>query len=252
VQDINPADWLRRQYLQRRQKNPAYSLRAFGRHAGIPHSRISEIFAGKRPLTARMLTRATDYLGVDPESRRLLLQQAQGARRGGPAPVVDSYREVDEFRSVSEWYHTAILSLIETKKFRSEPVWIARRLGITTAEVNDALERLQRLGLVEVVRGQLKLCESHTTTGNDIPSAAVRASQKQSLEQAIAALEDVAIELRDISAVTMAVDLKKLPAAKQLIRQFRRQLAALLETGQRTEVYNLNIQLVPVTKPEQH
>jgi hypothetical protein len=50
--------------------------------------------------------------------------------------------------------------------------------------------------------------------------------------------------------MTMAIDPRKLPLAKTLIREFRFRLAELLETGNRTEVYNLNVQLVPVTKKE--
>ena len=33
-----------------------------------------------------------------------------------------------------------------------------------------------------------------------------------------------------------------------MIREFRRELACFLEAGEKDEVYNINIQLVPVTK----
>ena len=37
--------------------------------------------------------------------------------------------------------------------------------------------------------------------------------------------------------------------AKEKIAHFRREMAGLLEIGTKTEVYNLNIQLVPVSYP---
>ncbi|MGZ3740999.1 MAG: DUF4423 domain-containing protein, partial [Bdellovibrionota bacterium] len=64
------------------------------------------------------------------------------------------------------------------------------------------------------------------------------------------AIEAVPTEERDITSMTMAIDPRRLPLAKTLIRKFRFRLADLLETGDRTEVYNLNVQLVPVTKKD--
>ena len=48
-------------------------------------------------------------------------------------------------------YHYAILELVRLKEFRPDSRWIARMLGITTDEVNIALNRLIRLGLLEMV-----------------------------------------------------------------------------------------------------
>jgi hypothetical protein len=48
--------------------------------------------------------------------------------------------------------------------------------------------------------------------------------------------------------MTMAIDPKKLPQAKERIRDFRRGLSEFLESGNRSEVYRINIQLMPVTK----
>jgi hypothetical protein len=46
------------------------------------------------------------------------------------------------------------------------------------------------------------------------------------------------------------VDSRRLPAAKQAIRQFRRQLAQILEEGKKDAVYQLSIQLIPLTQTE--
>jgi hypothetical protein len=46
----------------------------------------------------------------------------------------------------------------------------------------------------------------------------------------------------------MAIDKRKLPNAKKMIRKFRRELCAYLEIRRvRDEVFNLDVQLVPVT-----
>jgi hypothetical protein len=56
------------------------------------------------------------------------------------------------------------------------------------------------------------------------------------------------LESRDVTSITLAVDPGKLRLASEAIKRFRRELAGLLETGQRTEVYHLNIQLIPITQ----
>jgi uncharacterized protein (TIGR02147 family) len=83
--------------------------------------------------------------------------------------------------------------------------------------------------------------------GNGLDSQALRISHRQSIEQAVVSLNETPLDLRDISSITMAIDLKKLPMAKKIIQEFRHKMADVMEAGNQTEVYNLNIQLVPVS-----
>jgi hypothetical protein len=53
---------------------------------------------------------------------------------------------------------------------------------------------------------------------------------------------------RDFTTVTMAIDKRKLSTAKELIRKFEDELSDLLESGHRTDVYRLSVQLFPFTK----
>lgn len=53
---------------------------------------------------------------------------------------------------------------------------------------------------------------------------------------------------REFTFITMAVDKSKMIEAKTMIREFRDKLCAYLEEGEKTEVYELAIQLFPRTK----
>jgi hypothetical protein len=68
------------------------------------------------------------------------------------------------------------------------------------------------------------------------------------LLQALEALEDVPLESRDQSSMTMAIDPSLLPEAKAKIRDFRRSLCAFLQENARpkSEIYQLSISLFPV------
>ncbi len=98
----------------------------------------------------------------------------------------------------------------------------------------------------------LEKTSKNVTTTHDVQSAALQLSHKQNLELAALALDEVAIEHRDITSITMAIDAKKLPLAKAMIKNFRRQLSEFLESGNKNEVYNLNVQLFPLTKRKGH
>ncbi|MCX6123326.1 MAG: DUF4423 domain-containing protein [Proteobacteria bacterium] len=262
-QDLDPIGWLRSEYARRRSANPQYSLRAFSKKLGVAAGRLTEIFDGKRQLTSSMGKLIAGGLEMEPKEVNEFIAAIERARvdnrrkrpakpadyllRQGAQAVYDQL-SADEFHLVSDWYHFAILNLIATNDFRSDNGWIAKRLGITSTEVEVAITRLERLDLLRTVKGKLQRIKGPVTTTNDVPSAALKISHKQSLEQANAAIDDVAIDLRDVTSMTMAVNLRKIPEAKKIIREFRRNLAALLEEGQKEEVYNLNIQLIPITK----
>lgn len=52
--------------------------------------------------------------------------------------------------------------------------------------------------------------------------------------------------------MTMAIDISKLDKARELTRKYRREMCALLENGEQTQVYNLGIQLSPISKKQEN
>jgi uncharacterized protein (TIGR02147 family) len=73
---------------------------------------------------------------------------------------------------------------------------------------------------------------------------------EQSLDLAKESLFRDDVKKRDFTTVTMAIDPKKLSMAKERIRKFEDELSDLLESGHRTEVYRLSMQLFPLSKVE--
>src|SRR5690606_39104868 len=107
----------------------------------------------------------------------------------------------------------------------------ASRLGISVSEARFACERLIRLGLVVVGEdGQWRQGPMNiTTTGNPFTAAAFRRLQSQILGQAAQAMEQVPMELRDQSSMTMAIRQSQIEDAKKKIRDFRREFCADLQ-----------------------
>lgn len=252
----NPIDWLRNEYSERRSRNPRYSLRAFAAHLGISSGPLTEILLQKRELTARQAEVFAKKLEFSPEERDALLkliENKNSTKRRKKTLIkfakvgLGNALSEDTFRFIADWYHFAILSLLLTHDCKSEPKWIGERLGISATEVRLALDRMKKLGLIEKTKLGWKNKGPLSTT-TEVPSKALRRFHRQVLEQAAASLEEVPLEMRDITSMTFAMNMEKMSEAKKLIRKFRTNMAFLLEEGKTTEVYRLNIQLVPVTK----
>lgn len=247
---MTPNRWLLGVYESRCRQRPRYSLRSFAKTLALPPGRVSEFFAGKRRLTSAMAERISDRLGLAPSERSELMQMVIASKPSSQL-ATSSPGELltdDQFSAIADWYHFAILSLMEVPDFRDEPAWIGRRLGIAPQLATAALARLERLQLIRHNGSRWVLTKRNLATPDDITSAALRHSHRQSLVQALAALDEVPVEWRDISSITFTVAKNKIPKAKKMIRDFRRSFAEAMERGTSEEVYNLCVQLVPVTK----
>lgn len=234
-----------------------YSLRAFAGDLGMHPPRLSEILNEKKGLSLKAAGSVSSKLALSHDETEYFCDLVQHAHAKSPEQkrvasvrlsknrASDPYKLLkdDAYRSISEWYHYAILELTFTEEFQNDSNWIASRLKISPVQAKLALERLKRLKLLREVDGKLKKVDAHVTTSMDIPSTAIRKTTSELLKKAASALEIQKIEDRDFSTLTMAIDKSKIPAAKEMIADFRRRLCDFLESGQQQDVYCLSIQL---------
>lgn len=238
--------WLQKQFTDRCQKNPRYSLRAFAGLLGVDASTVSQILSGKRSPSKKGLLSICEKLSATPKDLKVL----------GVLPITegsdDFYQlSVDTFSVLADWYHFAILELTYVSGFQSDAKWISQQMGISIVEAKTAIERLLRLNLLNQKNG--KFFKTHETVTNHTglnTSVARKTLQKQIVTKALAAIDEVPQEDKDITSVTMAIDPKNLDIAREMIKNFRRELCTLLEDGEQSRVFNLAIQLYPISKKE--
>lgn len=244
--------FLQSELVRRTKQNPKYSLRAFARFLGVQSGYLSNVLRGERRVTGQVIQKFGLKLGLSPKE----LEKFEKGLAGYSSPAdiqTAEYKQMayDHFKVISDWHHFAILELALIKDFNPTAKWISKVLGISLIEAQDAIERLIRLRYIEVKQnGSWLLMDGNTTTlGTEATSSALRKVQRQFLEMAILALEEVPIEKRDQTAMTMAIDSTLLPQAKEKITKFRRELCSFLESGKkRDSVYQLSVSLYPVTK----
>lgn len=232
-----PLSVIANEFARRVERNSHYSLRSFAKSLGISHSLLSLILSGKRAVSKKVWFKLVSELGI--ASVKTPLEKA-------------SFNQIDldTFALLADWYHYAILNLLEVENSPVNEKNISARLQITRAEAGMALLRLGRLGLIRKEKGRWKRCSSPIKVENEISTAATRKHHRQVLEKGLDSLENDSFELRDFSSVTLAIDPKLIPLARKRIRDFRRELMQELESkGSRSEVYHLAVQIYPVSKP---
>lgn len=245
---------LRNQLFDYQKKNPAFSLRSFAKKLQVSPSSLSEILNGKRNISKKLAIRILSRLGSDPKDQNKIIQLFEYSKISSQTdqPKTKKYLELssDQFQTLSQWQHFAILALTETKGFIADPSWISGRLGLSLGEVEQALDRLHRLGLIEWNRTKklLKVTNGPLTTSDDISDLAVRQSHFEDLKMAAQKLDDIEVDDRDFTSITVAIDKSKMKEAKTMIREFQDKLSAFLETGKQTEVYKICFHLFPLTQ----
>lgn len=245
------SQYLHEIFERRRNRNRRYSLRAFARDMNVNPGRLSEIFSLKYAPGHQVAEKMVAALKLDGsecdrfwgvlQAHNTLFRETCGAR-----VLTEAAAEI-----IVDFDHYSLMNLMGTDDYCADPKWAADRLGISSKKVIEMLDRLILFGLIKMdSSSRYVMTDGKLTTTQDIPSQCLKEAHKRLLLHALDSLENIPVEFRDITSITFALDRKNLSEAKDLIRDFRRRMAALSESGLKNEVYNLNIQLVPVTKVE--
>jgi transcriptional regulator with XRE-family HTH domain len=142
---------LQAEFAARRAKNARYSLRAFAAFLDADHSSIAQILRGSRPIPASSIRAWARKLGFGPEEAAVYIAAEHVASADDSARALQLRHWTAEALAVmSEPAHFEILRLTHEPEFRADSRWVARRAGVSADEVNLAITRLLRLGLMEM------------------------------------------------------------------------------------------------------
>lgn len=125
---------------------------------------------------------------------------------------------------------------------------MARRLGLTVQVVQEAWNRLLRLGYIEQKGNQVIRRHPNLRTTDGLMDLSIRKSHLEDLKLIEKSLLDVPLDLRDNTSCCFVIDKKDLPKAKEMIRIFQRQFLAEIGKDTGDEVYKMSIALYPLTQ----
>lgn len=243
---------LQAELARRCSTNPAYSLRAFARDLEIDHSTLSQLLRGKRALTAPTIEALAPFFGLDAAAvdRYARFERSAGVVGDANEEQMSSLAH-DAAELLSDWRHFAILELLRLRDFKPDSRWIARVLGASVDEVNLALHRLIRLGLLRMDAPDhwVDLCGDLVVSRDDFGQAAIQHLFEQVHRLALEAAREVPAEWQEHSSVTLAIDTNRLPEAIEKVQRFRREWVDRFSGGSESDaVYQLEIRFFPLTQ----
>jgi uncharacterized protein (TIGR02147 family) len=259
--EVSYINLLRDEYLSRKSKNPLYSLRSFAKYLNLTPAYVSMVLRSKRHLSNTTAHKIAKKLNWSKEKQKYFvtlldfenpkseeskeialanLQKLEGEN------VDFNSLEVDTFKAISVWYYSAILTLLTMLKTKATVAKISKCFNLNSIEVESAMLRLKRLGLVKFKTNHWVAIHDYLRV-QSTPSDAIKIFHKQHLAKAASALDEQNFEERDFSNMTITVDRSKLPLAKKKIVEFHHEMAKLLNGNNQTEVYQLSVQLFRLT-----
>ncbi|MDR0305977.1 MAG: TIGR02147 family protein [Chitinispirillales bacterium] len=264
----NFRDFLKDYFEEKKRSSPFFSSRYFCRKAGLTSpSLYQEVVEGRRNLTERTMPAFIKGLGLTdkdaiffntlvhynqsktPQEAELYLEQLRKLREKVKAQVVpEGHHEY-----YSKWYNTVIRELACLIDWEEDYGKLAQSLSppITTAEAQNSVELLLKLGFLVKKKGKYYQSNPAITTGPDALSHSIRNVNKQFCELGMRALDVFERDERYVSNMTIGISRVAYEQIVQEIGEFNDRVRRIVDDDKESEtVYNMNFQMFPLTKSE--
>jgi uncharacterized protein (TIGR02147 family) len=260
--------FLRDYYEARHAAERWFSYRYIQRRAGVDPGFLYKVFQGKKTLPAEKaepLARALGLNARETEYFNLLVLYSR-ARSNDEIKLyfekLLSYRELatrkvdaKKYEYYTKWYYAAVRQILSYHCFKGDYQELAKMTvpEITVAEAKKAINLLCTLGFLEkAADGTYRVTDRFLSTGEEWRSIAIRNFQRDTIMLAHKALDDVHKDQRDISTVTITLSEDGFGEARELIRQFRRDMLELADRqAQPSGAYHVNIQMIPIGRKKE-
>lgn len=256
-------------YQYKKSTSNAFSYRYFSIKAGL----ISPVFLklvidGKRNLTRQTIEKFSKALQLNKKQslffKNLVLfdqaktssekQEHYAVLRSMENSITEKIINDDQFEYFSKWYNAIIRELVVLYDFKQDFSLLARSVypQITEREAKNAVATLEKLGLIrkqengtcyEQIDRALINNSSHTGL------MAIRRFNKTMIEHALNAVENVPVERRHVSGITVGISKQMYEIIQSEIIAFKDRLVTLANRSEQSScVYQVNIQLFPVSE----
>lgn len=234
--------FMQQQLKRRQEKNAKFSLRSFARLLETDPSSLSKILNGLRIPSEETVEKWVEKMKLTEDEASELRRLALHSNTFNPL-------NHEFFESTYSWAHPILLEALKLPNAHRNLPKLASFLNMSPEELNKTIEFLESHKILQKNQNAPGYTPTNLTTVH-IPytSELRRGLQKKYLEMAHNALENVPLEKRDNSTLTVAIHTDDLPAIKDIIREARHKINRLAEKrrNQLNAVYNFSSALYPV------
>lgn len=243
---------LSREFKQRKERNSKYSMRAYANFLDINAGILSSLMSGKRKMSHKYIENFGRKLGLSLNEIKSYQASLKVKETIADDEIFKKYTQVtlDSYQLLSEWHHLAIIYMRERNNILKPAEVLAKSLGITKKQVNDALARLERMDIIsKETRGYKVISKTFMTNiDSDLGKDAARKYMRDILYKSLEALDHTDISKRDHSTITMSFPPKEMQNAKEMIKSFRRKfLTTFDKQSPKNEAYTLQLSFFPLS-----
>lgn len=264
-QTLDYRNWLKSLYEERKSQDAFFSWRYLAGRIGVDASYLVRVAQGHRHLSEEALEKLAAFAGLKGRDLEIFRALSSFNRARGEREQQERWRHLQDLRSPGtaflpddhvdffrRWFPVVVRTMGSLTEYVDDPRWIASRLdpSISVEEAAQALELVKRLGMLrQGDDGRWELAEPFVSSPPSMDPSVMRGFQKQMIALAGESLERHPPELRDITTLTLALDLDDLPEARERLHTLRESLLRLsAESPSPRQVYQLNLQLFPLTR----
>ena len=262
-------EFLRDYYNQKKEANPAFSLRVFSDKIGFrAKDFISRVMNGDKNLSSQSIPKVASglrlgkhetefFIGLvkfnqaeTTEERNAAFEEMQAALKVVRFAEKQHILGHAQYMVYSHWRHLTIRSLIGMFGFDGDYEALARQVHpkITAEEAKKSVKLLEDCQLIKKdENGKYILTESAITTGDRTSKLALRGFHQHCLKLAADSIDRDPPGTRHISGLTLGISQEGYDRIVERINAFRKEIALIAEEDEGSDkVFQLQFALFPV------
>lgn len=263
----NYRDFLKDFFAEQKQLKSFFSHRYFAQHAGFnSHSFCAYIMKGKRNLSHTSIKKMIKGLGIDGKKAQyfealvLYNQSETMAEREDYFRLLQRIRKSTEFYRVNNkqiayydhWYYPVIREAAVYSEWNGDFSKLAGFIKpkITADQARKAVETLIDIKMLQRENDGTYLQPALVVTAEKMPGYIFKNARKEFFTRAIEAADTIPKEKRHIAYSVLAMSEETYREACRMLEEVRKRILVLaMEDEEVDAVYNLNVQLYPLTEP---
>jgi len=212
-------DYIKREFEERVNANPMYSMRSFARDLSMSPSTLSEVLNEKKGISLKKADLIAQKLKMPDWQAGLFcdlvaVEHGKSAVQREAAKLRISEKAKDNavkllsekaMKSLCSWVELAVLELTYLCDFEPSAKWVSSKIGVDTEKAQAAIDNLIETDLLQVNASGAWLDKSAVFSSTDnIPSQDIQNFHKTVLRKAVQKL-DKSLEERTVKTVIFSI-----------------------------------------------
>jgi uncharacterized protein (TIGR02147 family) len=263
----NYREYLKDFFEESKKKNPAFTHRYLSKSLGLSTPNLVWlVMRGKRNMTLDLCKKLGIFLKHTIREQRYFKTMALFQNSKDHEERNEYFSEMlklrhifkikniedEQFQYFSNWYNLVIRELVTYPDFKGNYADLGKMVSppVSEPQARESVKLLLRLGMIKKKAGRYVQTEPLIGTAPEVKSTAIVNYHRTMAGLAASSYDRSEPDEHNITAVTLSMTKEKFVQLTRETTDYRKRVMALAQDGsKKTKVYQVNIQIFPVSKP---